>query len=189
MLVPSSATFPEFLALLSSTMELPIPLLPSLAYQPLWKTKRGVEKLLDSNKVWTKLVSDVQSFRDECAAKNRGKGIIKEHTVLLIDKSVSGGGKDGKKGKKEALDEKTIEGNLKGGSHQKETECLQAIEAKHMCSACKVPCRVLSTGEHHQYSLPQLSMWAHMMVCDSKISNNVLVTHYSPPGQSQCPSQ
>lgn len=61
-----------------------------LSYNP--KNPKPVPKLLEDNEDWEKLLVDVEEYCTACIAKCKGKGMVKQFVIVLVDMS----GLDGK---------------------------------------------------------------------------------------------
>jgi hypothetical protein len=67
--------------------------LTQVGYIPSYKPKnpKPVPKMLEDEESWEILLDDVSDYIDACKSKNRGKGVVKPFTVLLIDMSAPDG--------------------------------------------------------------------------------------------------
>jgi hypothetical protein len=68
--------------------------LSQIGYIPSYKPKnpKPIPKMLEDEESWEILLDDVSDYIVACKSKNRGKGIVKAFTVILVDMS----GPDGK---------------------------------------------------------------------------------------------
>jgi hypothetical protein len=75
--------------------------LTQISYIPSYKLKnpKPIPKMLDDKESWEILLDDVSDYIEACKSKNRGKGMVKPFTVLLVDMMVP----DGNGGKKVSL--------------------------------------------------------------------------------------
>ena len=186
--ITSHTKFSEFLEAAAQRMETQLSLLASIAYVPSYKPKspKPVPKLLEDNKDWETLLDDIDKYRVACMTKGTGKGtqkeagIVKAFVIKIVDISVSDE-KVSKKvscislisstdcfeilwqtqGAKKAASESTQPAS---NSVQTEADLLRSLEKQHMCAACNRPCYVLSNGDHHPYSMQELSTWAYLLV-------------------------
>ncbi|KAG6864802.1 hypothetical protein C0993_008526 [Termitomyces sp. T159_Od127] len=103
--------------------------------------------------------SDSEAEYRENKGKTKEPGQVKPFFISIIDMSAESNGKEAKKiiSKKALTDASTSE------PPSKEHDLLLKLEAKHMCASCQKPCYVLSSGDHHVFTMQELSTWAFLM--------------------------
>ncbi|KAH9966224.1 hypothetical protein BJV74DRAFT_890112 [Russula compacta] len=145
--ITSHTTFGAFLESLAEKMETRISLLSSIAYIPSYKPKipKPVPKLLE----------------DE--AKNKGKGLVKAFSILIINTSgvASKDAGSAKSRKQASVDPQPA---LPYTSDQlKEQELLKRLEKHHFCQEHKKPCLVEADGHYYHYTTGDLMMWVMLL--------------------------
>ncbi|KAJ7202719.1 hypothetical protein C8J57DRAFT_1735619 [Mycena rebaudengoi] len=162
--ITSSTSFDDFIAAAAARMETRVSLMTSVGYIPSYKPKspKPLPKLLEDDESWEVLIADVRQHIKTAKGKNRGKGEVAPFSIFLIDTSkVEEGGKagKGKKGKK-GKDKDTEEDTGPVIPALKEHELFKKIKQAHYCQACKTPCVVLDSGDHHSLTHSELATWA-----------------------------
>jgi hypothetical protein len=73
--------------------------LSQIGYIPSYKPKnpKPIPKMLEDEESWEILLDDVSDYIMACKSKNRGKGVVKAFTVILVDMSVPDGKDNGVK--------------------------------------------------------------------------------------------
>jgi hypothetical protein len=73
--------------------------LSQIGYIPSYKPKnpKPVPKMLEDEESWEILLDDVSDYIVACKSKNRGKGVVKAFTVILVDMSGPDGNDNGAK--------------------------------------------------------------------------------------------
>lgn len=88
--------FDTFLDELATAMSTRKSLLSGIAYIPSYlpKSPKPLPKLLEDGKSWKKLIESVEAYIAAGKAKNKGNGVPKPFSILIVD--TSGGDPKGK---------------------------------------------------------------------------------------------
>ncbi|KAJ7447640.1 hypothetical protein FB451DRAFT_1411735 [Mycena latifolia] len=160
--ITSRTDFDDFLIAAAAKMDTRISLMTNIAYIPSYKPRnpKPLPKLLADEEAWDVLIADVHQFIKASRAKNRGKGEVPSFSILIVDLSKSEVEKTGarKKAKKTKKNEK--DNDETQAPALKEHELFKKIEEKNYCQACRAPCVVLDSGDHHVLTHTELATWA-----------------------------
>ncbi|KAF8067599.1 hypothetical protein FPV67DRAFT_1669489 [Lyophyllum atratum] len=160
--ITSKTSFAAFLEASATRMETRLSLLAHIAYVPSYwpKTPKPVPELLEDEADWETLLNDVAEYR-VTKGKTKQAGQIKPFFITIVDMS----GSDEKESKKMTSKKTTASETDKSGSvtSPKEYELLLQLEKEHMCASCNKPCYILRNGDHHVYTMQELSTWAFLM--------------------------
>lgn len=91
--------FSKFLVAAAQKMNVSTLHLSQIGYIPSYKPKnpKPIPKMLEDEESWEILLDDVSDYIMACKSKNRGKGVVKAFTVILVDMSVPDGKDNGVK--------------------------------------------------------------------------------------------
>ena len=87
--ITSSTRFSQFLISAAQKMNVSTLHLSQIGYIPSYKPKnpKPIPKMLEDEESWEILLDDVSDYISACKSKNRGKGMVKPFTVILVDMS------------------------------------------------------------------------------------------------------
>ena len=89
-MIPSDTTFGVFLARIAQRMDVSVTHLAQIGYVLPWnkpKSGKPIPKLLEDEESYCLLVSNIHQHINEQKAKNRGKGIVKPFSIMIVDTS------------------------------------------------------------------------------------------------------